>query len=194
MVITVKPVVPEVWGDLEKLFGPNGACSGCWCMWWRITSAEFARDAGEANRRAFRALVRAGQVPGLIAYDDGDPVGWVSVAPRSEFGRIERSPKLRPIDDAPVWSIVCFYIDRRYRGRKIAPKLLDEAVRWAGRNGARVVEAYPVAPGKPAASSFTGVEPMFARAGFREVARRGGRAIVRKTIRPARATTSRRTR
>lgn len=182
----MKPVVAELWDDLERLFGPSGACSGCWCMWWRITSADFSRDSGAANRAAFRKIVRSGAVPGLLAYSGNTPVGWVCVAPRTEFPRIERSPKLRPVDDTPVWSIVCFFVDRAHRGEDVAMRLLREAVRFAASNGARVVEGYPVDPGKPAASSFTGVTPMFEEAGFHEVERRGGRPIMRRNVRARR--------
>jgi GNAT superfamily N-acetyltransferase len=147
-------------------------------MWWRLTSSEFDQRHGAGTRRGLKTLVDKGRVPGLLAYVDGRPVGWVSVAPREEFGRIERSRQLRPIDDQPVWSIVCFYIDRKSRGRGVGTALLRGAVEYAGKNGAEIVEAYPVDAKDrkiPAAELYTGTVEMFLDAGFEEVADRGGR-------------------
>src|SRR3989337_32897 len=92
------PLTAERWPDLEALFGERGAVGGCWCMWWRQTAAEFAAQAGEANRHALKALAEGDTAPGILAYVDDRPVGWCSVAPRSEFGRINRSPVLRAVD------------------------------------------------------------------------------------------------
>ena len=180
--VAVLPLEPARWADLEALLGPNGV-SGCWCMWWRQTAREFSAGSGEPNRRALRALVDDGRPTGLLAYDGDRPVGWCSVAPRADFGRLDRSPKLFPVDDTPVWSIVCFYVARRSRGTGVARALLDAAVGTAAAAGAEVVEAYPVDPGEGRAASagaYTGVLSMFLAAGFEEVARRGGRPIVRR--------------
>jgi GNAT superfamily N-acetyltransferase len=187
--VEVRPVTADRWDDLVELFGDRGAVAGCWCMWWRLSVKEWERDAYEPNRRSMKRLVDGGEIPGLLAYREHRPVGWVSVAPREQFPRIERSRTLGPVDDEKVWSIVCFYIDRRERGAGVGTALLDAAVRSAAARGARVVEAYPVDPrgGKTANSSaYTGVEEMFRRAGFREVARRSaGRPIMRKRVRAA---------
>src|SRR5687768_7822517 len=103
--LVVKPVTPARWDDLERLFGPNGAYSGCWCMFFRQTSAEYTANSGDANRDALRSLVERRRVPGLIAYIDGEPAGWVSVAPREQFGRVERSLLFkRHTVERGVWS------------------------------------------------------------------------------------------
>jgi GNAT superfamily N-acetyltransferase len=188
MTVKVRPVTPSRWDDLVSLFGPSGAYSGCWCMWFRETSAEFDRNGNPGNRKALAALVRRNRRPGLLAYVDGRPAGWVSLAPRDEFGRIERSPALKPVDDRPVWSVVCFFIDKRFRGRGLGKRLLDAAVDHAAGKGARVVEAYPRDPSAgrriTSAEAFVGLLPMFEAAGFREVARRSkDRPIVRKEVR-----------
>jgi GNAT superfamily N-acetyltransferase len=183
--VRVKPVTPSRWDDLVQLFGDRGAYSGCWCMWFRETSAEFDRKGNAGNRRSMRDLVRRNRQPGLLAYVDGEPVGWVSVAPREQFGRIERSRTLKAVDHEPVWSVVCFFIDRRFRGKGVGKRLLEAAVEHAGRKGARIVEAYPKDPRKKLANSeaFTGVLSMYEEAGFREVARRApDRPIVRKQV------------
>lgn len=180
----IRPVTPDRWKDLVALFGPNGV-SGCWCMWWRLTSAEFDKRHGAGTRRALKGLVDRGRVPGLLAYVDGTPAGWVSVAPREEYGRLERSRHLRRVDEQPVWSIVCFYIDRRHRRAGVGTALLRAAVDHVARKGGRLVEGYPIEAGakRPSADLYTGVPSMFERAGFREVARRGARPIMRKRVR-----------
>jgi ribosomal protein S18 acetylase RimI-like enzyme len=187
--VKVRPVTPARWNDLVSLFGwDRGAYSGCWCMWFRVTQQEFSRGAprggAPGNRAAMKRLVSTGGVPGLLAYLDGRPVGWVSVAPRAQFGRIERSPVTKPLDDEPgVWSVVCWYIDRHHRGRGIGSALLEAAVAHAKRKGARVIEGYPIDPKhrRPSnAEAFPGLVSMFRAAGFQEVARRSpGRPVMR---------------
>jgi GNAT superfamily N-acetyltransferase len=190
--LEIHPVTPERWEDLVELFGDRGAYANCWCMWWRVSGVDFdrgIRNRGTGNRRAIRSLVAEARVPGLLAYRDGRPVGWVSLAPREEFGRLQRSPTLKPVDERPVWSIVCFFMDRAERGKKVGTALLDAAVRYASERGATLVEGYPVDPTARAisnADAYTGVVSMFLRAGFQEVARRGSRPIMRRRLRPRR--------
>lgn len=171
---TFAPLTAQHWADFEDLFGANGACAGCWCMWWRLPRAEWTRQQYEPNRQAMRALVDAGHVPGILAYRDGQPVGWCSVAPRAEFPTLGRSRVLYAVDDLPVWSIVCFYIRRGQRRKGISAGLINAALDWAQQNGAPAVEAYPVdAPGKfSTGGAFTGWAETFRHAGFVEVARR----------------------
>src|SRR6185295_20292373 len=115
--VEFQPATAERWSDLERLFGPRGACAGCWCMHPRLPGAEFRRGVGDPNRRALAKLVRAGQEPGILAYAGGEAVGWCAVAPRSKYVRLENSRVLAPVDDAPVWSVVCFFVTRPWRGR-----------------------------------------------------------------------------
>jgi GNAT superfamily N-acetyltransferase len=154
-------------------------------MWWRVTSKEFEERHGAGLRQDLQELVAAGPEPGLLAYVEGQPAGWVAVAPREEYPRLDRSSKLRRIDDRPVWSITCFTVDRRHRRHGVAAALLDAAVDFARRRGAEVVEAYPIeTEGRKRSSAdlYTGTVAMFERAGFEEVDRRGGRPIVRRTL------------
>jgi GNAT superfamily N-acetyltransferase len=187
--IAVRPVTADRWDDLAELFGPQGAYSGCWCMFFRTTSSEFA-DGNAANRRRMTDLVSEGACPGLLAYGDGEqPVGWVSVAPRSEYGRIVRSPVVGPgrgpVEER-VWSIVCFYVPKAHRRRGIARALLDGAVDHAARNGASSVEAYPRDPSVSevtAAGLYVGDLDWFLDAGFEEVERRkAARPIVQRRL------------
>lgn len=173
--LSFAPLTIDRWGDFEELFGPRGACGGCWCMHWRLTRSEYERDKGENNRRAMKKLVESGEVPGIIAYEGGEPVAWCSVAPRESFTRLGRSRILKPVDDKPVWSIVCFFIAKRARKSGISLAILNEAVRYAGGRGAGIVEGYPVEPKKGMTAdvfAYTGLASVFRRAGFEEVARR----------------------
>jgi GNAT superfamily N-acetyltransferase len=184
--IRVEAAAPDRWGDVERLAGDRGFTSGCWCMWWRVTSGEFNDRHGPGLREDLKTLVRRGDEPGLVAYAGDEPVGWVALAPRSAYPRLNRSPKLKQVDDEPVWSISCFYIDRRHRRRGVARELVQAAVGYARAHGARVVEAYPIdtstRTSAASAELYTGTLPMFEQAGFREVARRGGRPIVRLAL------------
>jgi hypothetical protein len=167
------PLTTERWADFEQLFGSRGAYGGCWCMWWRLTRAEFEKQQGEGNRRAMRSIVESGEVPGVLAYVGDRVAGWCSIAARSQFASLNRSRVLKPLDDVPVWSLVCLFVGREHRGSNLAIGLIRGAVNYAAEQGARVVEAYPTVPrtGKlPPVSSFMGVPSMFRRVGFIEVA------------------------
>ncbi len=170
----VYPLTPDRWDDLLALFGEHGAYSGCWCMWWRRTGKEFS-EGNDSNRAAFQNLVMEGAMPGLLAYAHGKPAGWTSLGPRQDFGRIQRSPILKPIDDQPAWALVCFFIQRAYRGQGVASRLLQAAIAYAREHGAPALEAYPIDTGENRAKQseiFTGTAEMFRRAGFEEIARR----------------------
>ncbi|MEW6756885.1 MAG: GNAT family N-acetyltransferase [Acidobacteriota bacterium] len=173
--LEVHPLTPGRWPDFESLFGSRGACGGCWCMWWRRTRADFLAGKGEGNRVAMRALVESGDVPGLLAYSNGRPIGWVSLGQRGGFSRLDRSRTLAPVDDRPVWSVVCFFVAKDARGRGVAGALLRAAADFALGQGARILEGYPTDdPPKPLPAPFvyTGVTSLFVKAGFREAARR----------------------
>jgi GNAT superfamily N-acetyltransferase len=138
-----------------------------------------------ANRDALRALVDGGVVPGLVGYRDGVPVGWVAVGPRELFARLRRSPVMRPVDERPVWSIVCFVVPAPYRGQGVAAALLRGAIEHARAQGAAAIEAYPVDTGErePPENLWFGRKSMFDAAGFAEVARRKPRRpVVRKAL------------
>jgi GNAT superfamily N-acetyltransferase len=178
-----RPVTSERWRDFEKLFGKNGACAGCWCTWWRLSRAEFSQKRYAGNKRAIKKIIMRDQEPGILAYVDGEPIGWCAIAPREAYPSLERSIALKRVDDQPVWSVTCFYVARGYRQQGVTGQLLRAAIRFARRRGAKIVEGYPVDAGsekKDAASVFTGLVSTFEQAGFSEVARRSpARPIMR---------------
>jgi GNAT superfamily N-acetyltransferase len=181
------PVTAKRWPDMVQLFGERGACGGCWCMYWRLTRSEFSRRKGAQNKRAMKSIIDSGEVPGILAYDGKRPVGWCSVAPRERFGSLARSRVLKPIDDKPVWSIVCLFVEKSYRRQRVSVGLLKAAAAYAGSRGARIVEGYPVQPSQeswPDAFVYTGLPSAFRAAGFKEVLRRSkSRPIMRKAVR-----------
>lgn len=187
MTLAIHPLTPDRWPDYERLMGPKGGAAGCWCALWRVSAAEFRAGQGAGNRRFMEDRVRRGpRPPGLIAYRDGTPVGWISVAPRKEFPRMEASRITAPVDDAPVWSVTCFFIRPGSRGRGVATALLEAACRFAASHGARLLEGYPVDPlGQHYANAFawTGLMRVFERVGFTEVARRSEkRPVMRRDV------------
>lgn len=170
-----QPLTPERWSDFERLFGPRGACGGCWCMYWRLSRREFEQQHGESNRLMMAALVNAGVIPGILAYEGDTPIGWCSLAPRQEFPHLESSRVLRPVDDQQVWSVVCFFVNRVERRKGLSVQLLKAAIEYAGSREASIVEGYPVEPkaGKaPDVFVYTGLYSAFKQAGFVEILRR----------------------
>jgi GNAT superfamily N-acetyltransferase len=183
---TFAPLTAARWKDFERLFGPRGACAGCWCMWWRLTAKEFERRKGTSNKRAMKALVRRGDVPGILAYAGEEAVGWCAAAPREAYARLRRSRILRPVDDADVWSVVCFFVAKDWRRRGVTTALLRAATKYVRSRGGKIVEGYPVEPAKgkvPDAFAYPGLAGAFKAAGFVEVARRSPtRPIMRHVI------------
>jgi GNAT superfamily N-acetyltransferase len=186
--VKIEPLSAERWADLVTLFGPNGANSGCWCMWWRVPAKEWTANGNAGNRTAFEAVVRRGEPAGLLAYDNGTPVGWAAVGPRGAYPRLLRSQTLALQEDEPgIWSVNCFYIHRNHRRGGVAGVLLDAAVDHAGARGATTVEGYPVDTAgerRPFGDLFTGTVALFAAAGFTVHSRptTGRRVVMRRRI------------
>ncbi|MDP6567647.1 MAG: GNAT family N-acetyltransferase [Alphaproteobacteria bacterium] len=170
----------------QAVMGEKGGCGGCWCMLWRLPKKQMDAQMGEGNRLAMRAVFEAGEVPGLVAHADGVPIGWIQVAPRAAFPRLENSRVLKPVDDQEVWSVACFLVDRAHRRQGVALALLNAACDFAGQAGGRILEGYPVEPRKspyPPLYAWTGFAATFRAAGFEEVARRSEtRPIMRKRL------------
>lgn len=176
--LTTRELTADLWPDLEALFGGNGACGGCWCMFWRQERGEdWSETKGAVNRRRFRALVEGGRAHGVLAYVDGVPVGWAAFDRRRELAKLDRAPTLACDDADRVWSLPCFFVKAGYRRRGVASALIAAAVAAVRRRRGSLIEAYPVRPGKfgksiPAAFAWTGTIPMFEAAGFTPVGRR----------------------
>jgi GNAT superfamily N-acetyltransferase len=170
---------------------PGGSIvRGCWCMYYRKTGAASTAARAADNKRELCDLVHGGTVPGLVGYVEGDPVGWISLGPREDYRKLQRSPIMKPVDEAEVWSLVCTYVAKSHRGKGLQHRLLAAAIDYARDQGVRILEAYPV--DKPERSHddfmFFGSRSLYDRAGFREVLRRSPtRVVMRRTLRPSRA-------
>ncbi|HAV61328.1 MAG TPA: GNAT family N-acetyltransferase [Verrucomicrobiales bacterium] len=155
-------------------------------MWWRLPLKEWKAGKGQGNLKAVRRLVKAADLPpGLLAYVEDEPAGWIALAPRAEYPRLAGSRVLKPVDDQPVWSVTCFFIARAHRGRGLGLALLEAAVEFARDQRAEWLEGYPVEPRSRQADAFvyTGLRSTFAKAGFEEVARRSPtRPIMRRKL------------
>ena len=171
--LRVEPLTADRFDDLAALFREGGDPRSCWCMFWRLRSKDFSAATVAQNRARLRDLAAGPLAPGLVAYRGDRAVGWCSLGPREDFERLERSRIIPRVDDRAVWSIMCFAVSKSARGEGVAAQLLDAATAWAGRQGAKLLEAYPVdtEPGmaiNPDAA-YMGTLPMFERAGFRVV-------------------------
>jgi GNAT superfamily N-acetyltransferase len=174
--LTISPLTPELWPAFEDLFGKQGACNGCWCMYWRIGRA-YAEHPREENKAAFRRIVKRGPPPGLLAFEGDLAVGWCQVTPRLEVPILDERRVAKRVDDLPVWSVSCFYVRRGYRRKGIMAALIAGAIKFAKRAKAPALEAYPYETKQPV---FVGVLSTFKRAGFKIVAKpTRSRAIVR---------------
>jgi len=191
--IDIEPLTPARWDDLVELFGRPGASIArtCYCMAYR-RSGKHELPPGlthsQANKRELKALVDRGVVPGLIGYREGRPIAWISLGPREDYARLARSSVMKPVDDKPVWSIVCFFVDATARHQGVADAMLAGALAWARTNGVTLLESYPcdVAGKSRDDSLWFGSAAMFDRAGFVEVARRKPtRPVMRRKLRRA---------
>jgi GNAT superfamily N-acetyltransferase len=192
--LEIQPLTKKRWKDLETLFsGPGGSqVRGCWCMYYR-RSGSAPKPPGmtyaERNKCDLKTLVDKGVVPGLLGYRDGEPVAWVSLGPREDYRKLERSPVMKAVDDKPVWSVICFYTAKHVRGEGLSAQMLEGAAKYAREKGATLLEAYPVDKPQRTADEnmWFGAKSMYDRAGYKEVARRKpARPIVRKALKPVR--------
>jgi hypothetical protein len=171
---TFSPLTPLLFSDFEILFGPRGACAGCWCMFYKLPHKDFHLLSGDGTHQMQKSLLEQGVIPGILAYAGQQPVGWIAVEPRSAYPRLARSRVLKPVDQAEVWSVTCFFTARSHRRQGLTVELLREAVRYVASQGGKIVEGYPVDPcGKatPDVFVYTGLPSAFIKAGFSEVAR-----------------------
>jgi GNAT superfamily N-acetyltransferase len=184
MSLKIKPLTLANWDDIETLFSAKG-CSvakWCWCVHYRFARAAMPKD----RKAALKKLAKGEPPPGLIAYRGKEPVGWISLGPREAFAKLANSPVMKPVDDAPVWSVICFVVPSPERGKGIARALLQGAIAYARKQKVKALEAYPIdkAGRSEATWMWFGASSMFSRAGFVEIARRKPtRPVMRLKIR-----------
>ena len=191
LVIKVLPVTSDRWADLEDLFGPKGAYWGCWCMYWRLTNKEFNGSVAADHRIKLKIIVEENKIPGLLAYSDDEPVGWMSISPKESYARLVKSRVIPKVDDQKVLSIVCFFIKKDFHGQGITKKLIEAADDFAESQGYQIIEAYPVKTDGTQISpegAYVGIFDVFANLGYHFVSGTNSksaklpRVIVRKEI------------
>jgi GNAT superfamily N-acetyltransferase len=174
--VAIHPLTFDRWDDLVDLFGPErGANSGCWCMWWRMSRADWKAVPRDDKRDRFHKIVDAGPPPGVLAYDGETAVGWCAIGPRETLPQMNRSRVAAPLEGVKgVWAVNCFYIRSGWRGKGLMRKLLDAALAFAAKERASIVEACPIDTGRKLiwGEGYVGLASVFRAAGFKEVARR----------------------
>jgi GNAT superfamily N-acetyltransferase len=173
--LTFKPVTGSTRDDFIEVFGGRGGPKYCWCMLWRSTTDELKDNTKASRRQQILGRIDRRVPIGLVGYADGEPVAWVSVAPKPTFAGNLGGPKSEPADK--VWSLTCMYMRRAIRGQGLGHQLIEAAIRHASKRGAKVLEAYPVAPDSPSYRHM-GFIPAFRTAGFTQVATAGTRRHV----------------
>ncbi|WP_406830257.1 GNAT family N-acetyltransferase [Pedococcus sp. KACC 23699] len=184
-------VTPDRFEDFADIVNPTRRENQCWCLSHRLTAPQIRELGGGSRQRAMRALCEREHPPGVVTYLDGTPVGWCSISPRSEIPRLEASKLIRPVDDVPVWSIICIVVRSGYRKRGVTHQLIEGAVAYAASRGAPAVEAHPVDPeGRmDLTMAFVGTRGMFEKAGFEvigttdAVASKMPRLVMRRDLR-----------
>ncbi len=182
---TYYPLTPERWLDFERLFEEHGVQNGCWCMYWRTRRADCQRGYGDGNKGAFKAIVKGGKIPGILAYDAHRTVAWCSIAPRDDYPVLERSRTLKRVDNQPVWSITCFFVSQDYRRKGMTELLIQAAIGYAQSKGARIIESYPLRTEITKLlpyERYMGIQSTYERLGFQVVARRSERRPVMRYI------------
>lgn len=176
--IHFKELRPESWSAMERLFGPNGACGGCWCMWWRVENRKVWNNVkGVRAKEMFRNLIQKGKAHGVLAFAGDEPVGWCSFGPRADFPGLDRVQAYKRDDTGDVWSVTCFFINRRWRGKGLARGLLKAAVEAMRKHGVKIVEGYPITTTKDgrrlnAGLAWTGPTKIFEELGSRRLNRK----------------------
>jgi GNAT superfamily N-acetyltransferase len=165
------PVTPDRFDDFADVINPNRRTTHCWCLSHRLRARDIENLGGGSREQAARRLCERERPPGVLTYRDGVPVGWVSISPRADIPRLVGSALIRPVDDVPVWSVICMVVRGGHRKRGVTTPMLEGAVAWAASQGAPAVEAYPVdPPGRmDTTMAFVGTRAMFENVGFRVV-------------------------
>lgn len=186
--LDIHPLTPDRWDDFARLFGPQGACYGCWCTYFRLAPKDRQARTGDSKRDWMKARAEAGPPPGLIGYLDGAPVAWVQVGPRPDVpefnnrGRVSAPPDPTDAVDRTAWAVSCFFTASKARGQGHSHSMVSAAIRHAREQGARILDACPMRRSKQSRSVglFVGSERVFIRTGFETIAeRKEGRPLMR---------------
>jgi len=173
--LTFEPLTKANWGKFVQLFGERGACGNCWCMWYRIRKQDFQEGKeNDGNKLAIKELVWAGKPTGILGFYEDLPIAWCAFAPREDFLKLEKSRVHKRIDDQPVWSIPCFFIDKNFRRLGVSFELLKGVIKYAEAQNIKIIEAYPTIPTTeklPDSFAWIGLYKSFEKAGFEIVDR-----------------------
>jgi GNAT superfamily N-acetyltransferase len=168
--MSFEPLHKGNWGKFVELFGERGACGSCWCMFYRLSKADFTEGKlGNGNKDAMKELVWSGAPTGVLGFYEGQAIAWCAFAPREDFPKMAKSRVHKPIDDAFVWSITCFFIDKQFRRMGVSVAMLKGLVAHARAQGIKIIEAYPTIPTTetlPDSFAWIGLYKSFERAGF----------------------------
>ncbi|TFG16900.1 MAG: N-acetyltransferase [Promethearchaeota archaeon] len=172
--ISIHTVTEHDFPLIERLFVQNGACEGCWCMYWRVdTNKQYKEGCGNKNKNSLKKLVKAGQVRALIAMDGDEPAGWCTFGPRESFRRLKEYRTLKRESHFGLWSIVCFFTNSKFRRKGISNALLEKAVEACFAQGATEIEGYPTEMKEKYTYTYTGITTQFERLGFKHMVREG---------------------
>ncbi len=181
--VKFEPLSAANWEHFEKLMGEKGGCGGCWCMTFRLPTKEFRANKFAGNKGLIKRIVDSGMPVGLVGIVNNNPFGWIAFAPREHYIKIENSRSLKRIDQRPVWSITCFFIEKEYRRKGFSAIMIRGAIEFAGKNKISILEAYPAIPYSDKVSPpflWTGVLSAFLENGFKVVHQYGkSKAMVR---------------
>lgn len=181
--VEFRPVTPETWPDFEKLFESRGGPKSCWCTVWRTVETPTTERPATAKKQEMKRRISSAEPVGLLGYLGSEPIAWCSIAPRHTY-RASMSDVMEGDETQNIWSMVCFFVSRPYRGQGMFQKMIRAAEEHAARNGATLLEGYPVDPDAPS-YRFGGFVPAFEQAGYEPVGRKGTRRhIVRKVVSP----------
>ena len=181
--LKIESLTSANWKQFEILMGEKGGCGNCWCMYFRLPYKDFQENKPDGNKRMIKQLVNKGLPQGLIASFNNEPVGWIALAPREDYMKLENSRVFKRIDDKPVWSITCFFIKKESRHKGLSHQLIKGAVEFAKKSNIKILEAYPAIPydkNVPHPFLWVGVLSSFLKNGFKIVRQSSkSRAMVR---------------
>jgi len=184
--VKLQPLTEDNWNLFEELMGEKGGCGGCWCMLFRLSSKEFVTNKYEGHKNLMHKIVIGGRPTGMLAIYQKKAVGWMALAPREDYIKIEKSRTLKRIDDKPVWSITCFFVKKEFRKMGLSQKMIQAVIEYAAKNNIKMLEAYPVIPYAekiPPPFLWVGVLSAFTSNGFTIVQQNGkSKTIVRRLI------------